>query len=64
MRSTGLTEDKYIDMNKYTVSLFHSKFNKLTAVFYVSVLLLMIKWRHNIVKVLWIHEPQQTHICR
>ena len=26
----------------------------------VSVLLLMIKWRHSIIKVLWIHEP---HLC-
>ena len=33
--------------------------NKLTPSFYVSVLLLMIKWRHNIVKVgcgSWIHN--------
>ena len=31
-------------------------FNKLMPVF-VSVLLLMIKWRHNMVKVLWTHVP-------
>ena len=28
--------------------------------FLSSVLLLMIKWRHKIVKVLWIHEPQAS----
>ena len=40
--------------------------NKLTPVFYVSVLLLMIKWRHNIVKVgcgSWIHNNSDNVVA-